>query len=380
MTFSVNGIRQEKEEKIAVDILVCVDALPLARNILEQHNIIVLSINEFTQEHKEFWDIYFTIKRNLEDVDIVTKFDDVQKASDFFTSVGFDLVTINSYANPLEPSRIVEIIAKSKADEEVKKAAEKALAEKRQAQQKKLYTDAQMQEAKKILAKVFEKIDTSVKRATGQIPILAMNKIKNMTEELKKLRMGTNVETVKDLVEQLFDILEDIDNTRYESQKQLANPIDKDSIITDMEIEHELERMQYTQILKELHANIPLRNQDYKVFGEPAVYRKLLQKEFIHKVKDPASILYNLVDITEFTLLILVTLLGVTTMINQIFLITSAGLGLAYALITIGIRGLVAFFANLRKKRNIPRLIFLILLAILAHYLIMRVMTSNFAL
>jgi hypothetical protein len=54
MTFSVNGIKQEKEEKHAVDILVCVDSLMLARNILEQQNILILSINEYGQEHKAF--------------------------------------------------------------------------------------------------------------------------------------------------------------------------------------------------------------------------------------------------------------------------------------------------------------------------------------
>lgn len=54
MTFSVNGIKQEKEEKHAVDILVCVDSLMLARNILEHHNILILSIHDYGEEHKAF--------------------------------------------------------------------------------------------------------------------------------------------------------------------------------------------------------------------------------------------------------------------------------------------------------------------------------------
>lgn len=45
-----------------------------------------------------------------------------------------------------------------------------------------------------------------------------------------------------------------------------------------------------------------------------------------------------LYDITELIALILVTLIGITTIINQIYIVTTAEPGLAYALVTIGIR------------------------------------------
>jgi hypothetical protein len=86
-----------------------------------------------------------------------------------------------------------------------------------------------------------------------------------------------------------------------------------------------------------------------------------------------------LYDITELIALILVTLIGITTIINQIYIVTTAEPGLAYALVTIGIRWLVIFFARLRRTKNIGRLILLIGLAILAHYLLMRMVASNFA-
>ncbi|MEI6118733.1 MAG: hypothetical protein WCP92_05950 [bacterium] len=63
MTFSVNGIKQEKNEKNSVEILVCVDAPLLVRKILEEHNILILSLKEFPTEKTTYGDIYFTIKK-----------------------------------------------------------------------------------------------------------------------------------------------------------------------------------------------------------------------------------------------------------------------------------------------------------------------------
>jgi hypothetical protein len=54
MTFSVNGIKQEKNEKYNIEMLVCVDASLLARKILEKTNILILSLKEFPTEKKTF--------------------------------------------------------------------------------------------------------------------------------------------------------------------------------------------------------------------------------------------------------------------------------------------------------------------------------------
>ena len=87
MTFSVNGIKQEKNEKHTVEILVCVDAPLLARKILEQRKILILSLKEFSQDKKTFGDIYFTIKLNFQEIDIVTKYENIQEACVFFSFI-----------------------------------------------------------------------------------------------------------------------------------------------------------------------------------------------------------------------------------------------------------------------------------------------------
>ncbi len=89
MTFSVNGIKQEKNEKTTIEMVICVNDALLARKILEDHTILILSLKEFPGDPKSFGDIYFSINQNFQKIDIVTKYTDIQKACSFFSFMGF---------------------------------------------------------------------------------------------------------------------------------------------------------------------------------------------------------------------------------------------------------------------------------------------------
>ncbi len=54
MTFSVNGIKQEKDQKYTVELLMGVDSTLLARKLLEETGVLILSVKEFTEDKKTF--------------------------------------------------------------------------------------------------------------------------------------------------------------------------------------------------------------------------------------------------------------------------------------------------------------------------------------
>lgn len=87
MTFSLNGIKQERKEKYPVEMLMCIDDQLLARKFLEQQGILILDLKEFYQDKKTFGDIYFTSKFNLQEIEIVTKYEDIQEACNFFSFI-----------------------------------------------------------------------------------------------------------------------------------------------------------------------------------------------------------------------------------------------------------------------------------------------------
>jgi len=309
MTFSVNGIKQEKNEKTNIEIVISVDDPLLARKILEEHNILILSLKEFLQDKKTFGDIYFTIQQNFQNIDIVTTYTDIQEACDFFTFIGFDIIAINSYSKPVSPKEVDNIIANAQTEAASKKAdVWKQIIEK-ETEERKVYENVDLESAKKIIVRVFEKVDETSKRAVDQISIQEKKELTRLVEDLKKLRMGTNFEKIRETIQEIFTILEQLNSKYFASIQDPNDTIFDDSLVTKVDVDKELERMENVKILKSLHAHIPLKNKDYATFGSSAIFRKFLQKDFLFKISDLPSLLYSVYDIVEFILLIVVTAL-----------------------------------------------------------------------
>jgi len=380
MTFSVNGIKQEKNEKHPLEILVCVDAPLLARKILEEHTILILSLKEFSPDKKTFGDIYFTIKQKFQEIDIVTKYTDIQEACNFFTFIGFDIIGINSYSKPLSQKEVDIIIATAKSNAVNKETQVREQIEEMESAEKKIYADEKLQSAKKIIARVFEKVDETTKRSASMLSVLESKKLAALSEELKKLRMGTNFEKIREVIQDIFTMLESINYRYFKSIRNANDTISPESLVTYSDVDKQQERMENVKILKSLGAKISFKNQDYATFGSSAIYRKFLQKDLRLKLSNIWWWLYGLYDIVELVLIIIIALLGVYTIANQLYLFSINSFWLAFSLLNIGIRGLVLFVARYCRNTFIGRLLVLIVLAVLLHYTLMRGVTSNFAL
>lgn len=380
MTFSVNGIKQEKDNKYTVEILVCTEAPLLTRKILEKANILILSLKQFAEPASTFGDVYFTIRLNFQEIIIVTKYTDIQQAANFFTLIGFDIIAINSYAHPIGQQEVDNVVTTAKADIVAKKAKVQEDIQKIEEQEKNVYRDARLQSAKKIIERIFEKIDEALKRSAGTISVQEIKALNSLTEDLKKLRMGTNLEKIREIIQEIFKKINIINDQRYTSIQATSTPISPDSSVTNVDLDRELERLENVRILKSLGAHISVKNQDYAIMGSLAIFWKFLQKDLLAAFSNAGKLLYNLYDIAEFMLVIIVSLLGIYTIANESYLFSQNAYGLAYSLITMGLRGLIVFGANYGKTKNISRLLLLLGLVFLVHYLIMRSVTSNFAL
>ena len=338
MTFSVNGIKQEKDQKYTVEMVIGVDASLLARKLLEEAGILILSVKEFTEDKKTFGNVYFTIEKNFQTIECVTKYTDLQEAANFFAFVGFDLRSINRFIMPITPKESEMIIAQAKAEAEKKKAEVRKQIVEQEEKERKIYEDVKLQSAKKIVEKVFEKVDLTLNRSATSIEIQERKKITALVEELKKLRMGTNFEKIRETIQELFTITEKIDDHYFASINDPDKTINDESLVTTTDVDKELERMENVKILKSLGAKISLKNQDYATFGPGAIYRKFLQKDLLLKLADVPGVLSGLYDIAELIMLVVVSLLGVYTLANEIYLFSVNQFGLAYMLMSVGLR------------------------------------------
>lgn len=380
MTFYVNGIKQENETEHKVELLIDVEASLVARKILENHTILILSLKERTQDKHNFGDVYFTISFKGKSVDIITKYTDPQEACEFFQFIGFDIQRVNRRSIPISETQSQDIIFKAKQQASNKIESIEAKQKAEDEAERKVYADEKLESAKKIILQVFEKVDHSLKRADATIEFQEMKEIKALTEELKKLRMGTNFEKIRSTIQELFKVIDTVDDAYFASIQNSNVTIAPDSLVTMTDVDRELERMEKVKILKELHIKISIKNKDYASFGAGAIYRKFLQKDLLLKLSNMSGLLRSVYDIAELILLVVISLLGVYTLVNEIYLFSFNKFGLAYMLMSVGLRGMVIFAARYFRNRNIGRLLFIVAVAILLHYVLMRAVTTNFAL
>ena len=176
------------------------------------------------------------------------------------------------------------IITAARTEAADKKAQVKEQIQKKEDQEKKVYADANLQSAKKIIIRVFEKIDETTKRSAGTISIQDMKKIQELTEELRKDRMGTNFEKIRGTIKDILALIEKINDVWYMSMQNPEATIASDTLITTTDIDKELDKLENIKILKSLHAKIAVKNQDYALFGSSAIFWKFLQKDMLYKL------------------------------------------------------------------------------------------------
>lgn len=405
MTFSVNGIKQEKNQKYTVEVLLCTDAILLARKILEENNILILSLKEFPTEKTTFGDIYFTIDFNFQNIEIVTKYTDIQEACNFFTLIGFDISSINSYSKKLSTQEISTIIANGLDNSASKKTEVWKHIKEHEEEERRVYEDVDLESAKKIIVRVFEKIEEATKRSANLISLQESKKLKSLAEDLKKVRMGTNFEKIRETIQEILKRIDSINLVWYASLSASKETIFSWSTVTLLDVDKELEKLENIKILKSLGAHIAIGNKDYSTLGSWAIFWKFFQKDFLSKMSNVWWLAYLAYDLVELVFVMILLVLGIYTIANSLYLFASNQYGFAHSLISIGIRWLLIFIVryfriNRQKSQwneaflddwsmsktvvyrnaSFGRLVLLLLITVLVHYWLMRLVTTNFAL
>jgi hypothetical protein len=107
----------------------------------------------------------------------------------FLFDIDFKVIDINFFKNPLPNDEVLSIIQKAKTQSEEKnQEIEKEIKTKVEAE-KKIYTDDRLVTDKEIIERVFQKIHEITNLAQGEIEGKELKYIKEMEDELKKLKL-----------------------------------------------------------------------------------------------------------------------------------------------------------------------------------------------
>lgn len=385
MTFIINGIKEGLEKRYNIEFLLCIDSTLLAKKLLEETGVIVLSLKEFKEEEKKFGNIYFMTHTGEQEIKVIAQFDgDMSAACDFFFAMGFDVLSINNFANPVSESEMKKIIEESKIRSQKRVEEEKKKIQITVEKEKKVYTDKRLETDKTTIEWAFAKIEQTIATTKGFISGKELKKLKEKEEEIKKLKLWTNHERIKELIEEITTMLEIMENEYFAANPNEAEKIFDGSIVTDVDIQKELSTLDKIEGLKTIGWKIKTSEQDYLLLGKYAIFRKLLLKDILHIFKTPkhlADMIYNAYDLVELGLLFVAISVVVYTIMDTIFLWSNSVVYDYFyqILISYGIIWLLVFWARHLRKKNIPLLLALVPWIIVVYYIVINLINNNFS-
>ena len=380
MTFRINGIKQKQTDTTSIVLVVETDSELLVRKLLEKYNILVLSISDYTTDPKLFGDVWAKIKRWFDGITVVSEGTNVEEVCEKLLDLGLEIADINSFSKPLSKDIVDDMLATLGEKVKVKQTTEQQVISSKKEEQKKIYDDPKLARSKVIVEWIFGRIPMIIQGLEWQISSQEIKHIASLQEDLKKLRMGNNYEKIRDLAAEILVRMQQMEELTLTLHPEQAKYIIDGSIITDQDIQREEMKLLYTQQKKTLWAKVSLIGDDYALFGKLSLLRNFFQKDLRHMIGSPSTWMYYLHDTLLVCIWFLLSVAGGFIVYNLLWATLDNLSGLRLQLIRLWTLWLVLRIWSFWKKKNIGNLILLYGLTLLAYRLLIKLITTNFAL
>lgn len=304
MLFHCKGIKEEilKEDNkrtYEIDILVDGPSADFLRTMFEKMGIIILLVQSFDSHPQTFGNIYATMTIDDKHMYIILAQQDLQQGCYFLLHMGFPITYISEISQQLPPQQSTEIIkiANEQIHQEQKKKQE--VLQKKEAEQQKVYNDPAIQKTKILIDDLLSYILFTKEKVQGNVSGKNLRKLGELEEELKKVRLGTNTEKMNEIVEQVFNLIEEIEKAFLDYIKEYESTIFPDTVVTNLDIIR-----QYDMYRKSLEVRLfdVRKNSDDQFFlatGVRGIYLRLVQKDFTHRISNFTSVLYELFEVIQ---------------------------------------------------------------------------------
>ncbi|MEF2175631.1 MAG: hypothetical protein V3575_04110, partial [Candidatus Absconditabacteria bacterium] len=313
MYFETTGLKQvgtdetAKQEKI--QLLFEAETIEEINLILKFLGIVKLNAKVFDYSVEEFGSIIFQIDiKGILYKGIIKKGtlqNETIKDGYYYTKniLGVDVDLINNLINPVEEETVKEVISKIREAENQKNTENKTI----KSRQEKQIDDKKLLELKEFISANLIEADELIEKVSNKISPIVIKHGKEIIDELKKLRMGSNIEKLTINFEKLINYMETIEIEYLEVQKKQEIGEQKSTIVTDLDIVKEYNK--YSKSQKKQKASqfgkLNLEKDDvyYKFMGKPGIFLRLLGKDTIYKLKEKTinsdESLYDLIKYTE---------------------------------------------------------------------------------
>ncbi len=383
---SKNSWKKIENFKISVLFDIENNLLDTLKKSLNKIGIVVLTTSPFTWETQKFWIIEFKISKlpDLENLQIhwILPEDKIENWLEIIKNLELTkyITYINNTLTPIDEWKIIKLLEQLSTSTTEKKTKDK---------KQKKDEEEKLKQIRQFIEDLLKEWRNLQEKAKGFVLPMHISQLKNILDELEKLKKSRNIEKLTTLIEKTLNLMEEIELKIVEKQKEeeIKQTIQKS--LSELEILPELEKFKRIQKAKWIKQNIKLwlKDQLYKYLWKPWLLFVLTSKELLKKTKFLDDYINYFNKYIELFFILLIVELNINLVFhilinpsNWIDKIKNIG-WILYFIIIFGIFGFV-FFIWKFLNRKLPFIYWLIsiIAILLIWYLVKNIILSTFAL
>jgi len=348
------------------------------KNMLQKSKIVSLSSFKFEEEIGTFANVLFFIKRDEKEIIIWLNSDDIESSCLKFVSVGLNVQKIETIPSTLDEKTSSKIISsiKEKINKQKEQEIEKKMKEKEK--ESKSVEWKEKDNAVMMLNQTIEDIDILKNKVNT---IASGNELKKLTEyqeELKKLIRGSNIEKMKQQMEDVFLLMQKLENDYIDAIRPYQENINKNSVVTNIDVINEYNI--FVRSTKAQKANTQ-QNRDwiyYNTLWIYWIYIRFLQRDFLNKFSNIQNIFFGIWNTIEWTTISLAIFCWFFIIFSSFFWY-QIDLIIYKSLIYIWCVWFSISITSFLRKNNIIMIFVWILSSLIVYYFILNLIISFFS-
>ncbi len=369
MYFHLIWIKEKNWEQYELNLLINWWDENFIRKFLANRWVVVVSLTEFKEDPKSFWNISVSATFENTEIWILTSGESLEDKSYFFITLWLSINYINFIDNPISDWEMQDLIKSTLAKIIEEDAEIKRQQEEKEIKEKQKYSESAIDDSLKIINTEIDHIDQIIKSWTGILSWTDIKKMEDLCNEMKKIRLWTNFNKMASLILDAHEITKKAENELLSQDKSKIFLIDKNSITTNADFISELSsfrRISEKVIVQPngLTTDESLRNM---LWIKSVFLRMLLKDLFYNFEQSSIDELFGIVmDFIEYITLIVIFVVSFLWLIWPILGFESFSLYLLPALWWLWL--LVYLFNSLNSKWVISKIVWFIVLAIIYWY------------
>ncbi|MDR2415532.1 MAG: hypothetical protein LBD75_02750 [Candidatus Peribacteria bacterium] len=304
------GIKEKEGHQYQLDILIGGGELSIIKEFLEDWGIVIVSLDVYEQPIETFGKIRMIIPFKGVDFSVITFSDTLEKSIRYAFALGLQPKHVEMTDNTMTDEEILALITKiAKEYEQQQKQWEQQQTLLQQKEIKK-YENKDIKHALKVINSNIDRIEQLLFIGRGILSAEEMKTLTNISNELKKIRLGTNFNRMAGLLldaQSHISASEDLVLKALDDKKFL---IDRNSVITNIDVISQyasLIRAQEKFVLKK-----PLSTKEslYLTGKQGTILARFFLKDLQQVFTSLKKLLPHIVDLLEYFVLTMIIMIS----------------------------------------------------------------------